>query len=164
MSNKKAKMLPNELLLDLQIGERILTYSKLSIEELKFPSQLLDFYPQKHRNLVFPVSLPEFCFPSGLYLCTDPIKITPKFFTFVLTNERGSRVYVACLCIYEKTSEVLFKSLQHRAFTKYKDIFVPKALCLISRFSFIPQFKGMLKQLYRLSLSKLAIPIEVIFA
>ena len=158
-----SKVLPNEFLVNLPIEGKSLIYSKQSIEELNLPSQLLDFYPQKHNDLVFPVSLPKFCFPNGFYFCTDPIKITPKFFTFVLTNEHGSRIYVACLIIYEKSNEQQFKPLTKYAYTSYKELYVPKALCLISRYSFINQYKEILKQLYRLSLSKLTIPIEVFF-
>jgi len=77
-----------------------------------------------------------------------------------LTDERGDREYGACLIIYEPLPTELKKKLRPSYYIEKYSIFTPKALCIISKYSFINQYKEILKQLYRLSLSQCTIPIE----
>jgi hypothetical protein len=77
-----------------------------------------------------------------------------------LTDECGNREYGACLIIYEALPAELRKKLRPSYYIEKYSIFTPKALCIISKYSFINQYKEILKQLYRLHLSQCTIPIE----
>lgn len=90
----------------------------------------------------------------------DSEQATPTFFSFILTNEQGNRVYGACLTMYEPLPKHLKEKLEPSYNIKEANILGPKALCIISCYSFISQYKEILKQLYRLHLSHSAIPIE----
>jgi len=86
---------------------------------------------------------------------------TPTFFSFVLTNEEGNRLYGATLTIYEPLQETLRSRLEATFYLDQSNLLVPKALCIVSHHSFVYQFKDILRQLYRLHLSQSHIPIEV---
>ena len=67
--------------------------------------------------------------------------MTPKFFSFILTNEEGNRVYVSVLVLKENPLDpTLAEALKAFNITNPKDILVPKALVLISHFSFTSNF------------------------
>jgi hypothetical protein len=93
-------------------------------------------------------------------LCLDADKTIPTFFSFVITDDRGTKSYGACLIIYEPLPLLLRNKLKPLYYLNNIDIFAPKALCIISSYSFISQYKEILKQLYRLHLSQCALPIE----
>jgi len=165
-SDTKPKCYENEVQIPLKIkNERFLSYFKQTIIETKFAAQILDFYPKSENSIVpeFYKSIPEFCFPTGACFTNDNSKITPKFFSFVLTNEHGNHIYGACLQFYEKVRDNELSVLNSRYFAHYPELFVPKSLVLMSQYSFIAQYKEILKQIYRLSLSQSNIPIEVFF-
>lgn len=86
--------------------------------------------------------------------------MTPTFFPFILTDDQGTRTYGACLTIYEPISTTFESKLKKLYYIEKLKIYSPKALCIISSYSFIDGYKEILKQLYRLHLSKNPIPIE----
>ena len=93
-------------------------------------------------------------------LCFDDDRTTPTFFSFVLTNGEGTRAYGSCLTIYEPLKPDLHKKLENFYTINGVNVYAPRALCIISTYSFITQYKEILKQLYRLHLSHSSIPIE----
>lgn len=93
-------------------------------------------------------------------VCIDADQTTPTFFSFILTNELGTRDYGACLTIYETLSAEQRKKLETSYYIEKLKVFAPKSLCIISSYPFITQFKEILKQIYRLHLSQCPIPIE----
>ena len=92
--------------------------------------------------------------------CVNAEQATPTFFCFVVTNEQGVRHYGSCLIIYEEVSKELNQKLKSMFYVEKLTVYSPKALCIISNYSFITQFREILKQVYRLHLSKSTIPIE----
>jgi len=62
--------------------------------------------------------------------------------------------------MYEPLQPHLKEKLEPSYNIKETTILAPKALCIISSYSFVTQFKEILKQLYRLHLSHSPIPIE----
>jgi hypothetical protein len=96
----------------------IATGPSTGVCDVPFLPQTIDRYPVKdHHDFPLPTGeLPMFCFPHGLYLqskrSTDaPL---PSFFSFVFTNMNSERIYVACLCFYEKVPEKLASALRKK--------------------------------------------------
>lgn len=94
-------------------------------------------------------------------MCLEAEQNTPTFFSFILTNEEGKRLYGSCLIIYEPLQEHLRAKLASTYYIEHASVLAPKALCIISQYPFIDQYKEILKQLYRLHLSQSHLPIEV---
>jgi len=87
--------------------------------------------------------------------------MTPKFFSFTLTNEEGSRVFVSVLVLKENPLDpILMESLLAFNIRNPKDYLVPKALVLISHYSFTQNYKEFLKSIYSIHLSKSPLPLE----
>lgn len=98
----------------------------------------------------------------------------PSFFMFVTTRDDGKQLYGYCLTIYEKATEELVTKLCQLTYgidfsieeitTRFEinlsDLYIPKCLCLISKYVFPTKFKDYLLLLYSLSLSDLEYPIE----
>ena len=84
----------------------------------------------------------------------------PKAFSFILTQEDGARLYGTSLCFYEPVDKELYKSIGH--IENSITVIGQKAICLISHFPYMNEFKRILRQLYRISLSNSELPIEVI--
>lgn len=84
---------------------------------------------------------------------------TPKHFTFVQTNEKQVRKYAINFIFYEICPKETIEILQSYTKEELKTIYVPKSLCLISQYSFFDSYKNLLRQLYRLHISQLTIPI-----
>lgn len=86
---------------------------------------------------------------------------SPKFFSFILTDHEGTRIFVSCLVfkenpIYPELSDAL------AAFnvTNPKKFVVPKAICLLSHYAFIDTYKEFLKSLFSIQFATTPIPIE----
>jgi len=62
--------------------------------------------------------------------------------------------------MYEPLPLVLRNKLKPLYCLDKIEVLAPKALCVVSTYSFISQYKEILKQLYRLHLSQCALPIE----
>ena len=96
----------------------------------------------------------------------------PTAFSFILTREDGARVYGNCLVFDEDFPDelkdqvmlainVLIIKIGHIEISKENTLYTQKSICIISYYPFFNQFKEVLKQIYRLHLSKNDIPIEV---
>lgn len=99
-----------------------------------------------------------FCFPEGgIEICKEDCIKVPRFFQFVSTGGEGSHIFGFCLVIYEPVSERHGKALG-------KSFFSSKALCLLSYWPFVSEFRQFLVQLYRLSMSPVVTPLERIIS
>lgn len=83
----------------------------------------------------------------------------PKAFSFILTQADGARIYGTALCFYETIEKELYKNIGH--IDSSITVIGQKAICLISHYPYMNEFKRILKQLYRISLSNSELPIEV---
>ena len=141
---------------------------------VRYNPEILDKYPidNEVNNIVS-----MFCFPQGIYFLEK--KISPNKFNFVLTDESGERTYCSVLIFWEKLNDEIRKQLEpiyeeeipiteeeikkktYQNKKKLKDYFVPKALCISSKFPFFSNNIIFLKQLYKIfTSSSTKIPLE----
>lgn len=87
--------------------------------------------------------------------------MAPKFFSFVLTNMEGTKIFYSVLIIKENpTDPSLRESLEAFNVSDPTKIAMPKALVMVSHYSFTQNYKELLKALYSIHLSKMPFPIE----
>jgi hypothetical protein len=120
----------------------------------------------------------HFCFPQELNLTTE--FQMPKIHYFVLTNDKGKKMYGTCLTVWETLEEdaidikeewqgttlsALFKNKSQIKTTESTDednvevslsyevstVYVPKVLCILSSWPYLHSFREYLAQLYRLA-------------
>ena len=136
---------------------------------LQFEPSITDQYPLvERRGSPFPSGLPLFCFPDALEIYTE--SRSPSFFSFVQTSESGAHILGCCLVLYEPITAVARDSLvsiyEARGDTENIEtartarLLVPKCLCITSTWPFIDNFRKILCQLYRISLSPSVMPLE----
>ncbi|RLN88096.1 hypothetical protein BBJ28_00014107 [Nothophytophthora sp. Chile5] len=77
-----------------------------SIEKTKSPTDIqflpvvLDAFPEMYADSPLPTHIGEFAFPEGFSLSKS--YVAPVFFSFVLTNVSGVKIYVCALKFYEE--------------------------------------------------------------
>ena len=107
----------------------------------------------------YPQTLSNFCFPSGIEF--QKVRGIPSYFSFILTDAEGQRIYGTCLIFDEILSEELKQALRKNwVLGSLSEVYTQKAICILSHYSFMESFKDILKQLYTLHLSNTQIPIE----
>lgn len=129
----------------------------------KLVAKIIDRYPPEGEDrsyYPFPVSINEFCFPSGVAIKTETG--TPEFFNFLLTDQDGFQIYCTCLIFDEDLSESFKEKLASYHVKNPEKVRGLKAICILSHHCFYSQFKDILKQLYRMQISNtpFTIPIE----
>ena len=121
----------------------------------------------------------QFCFPEGdeIYPTTD--YTMPCVHHFVMTNDKGRKVYGTCLTIYEEyhppENTPWQQSPEHLHPTTVGDtgvevslnqqenqLYIPRCLCILSIWPYVTAFREYLAQLYRLATSTdcMKAPIE----
>ena len=99
-----------------------------------------------------------FIYPNGATLSS--IEVPPTFFTFVLTDTSGVKLYGGVLHIHELVEPAEVRSLLEYVPTSSKFVYAPKALVVLSHYPFFHLFYNILKQLYRISLSSCPLAME----
>ena len=144
------KITPNSNLYDIN--------SKLTpIIISKFPSF-------EKKSMGIDISIISFVFPHGFKAELKTTKPEPNFYSLILDNQFYSSVYsykfVACLIIYESLSSYkkLYDLYSNEDSNKsnnskipqdtFKNIYVPKALCLASVHPSINKFESILRAIY----------------
>ena len=141
---------------------------------VRYNPEILDHYP---RNENINNSISMFCFPQGIYFLEK--QISPSKFNFVLTDENGERTYCSVLIFWEKLNDEIRKLLEptfeeeiakteeeikNNVFKnkkKLREYFIPKALCISSKFPFFSNNSLFLKHLYKIFTSSSSkIPLE----
>jgi hypothetical protein len=85
----------------------------------------------------------------------------PTSFSFILTQCEGIRSYGTCLIFDEIFPESLMNQLEEENIPKgKKPLFIQKSLVILSHHPFLGEFKEVLKQVYRIHLSKSEFPLE----
>eukprot|EP01084_Bolivina_argentea_P127036 224752_1 len=146
---------------------------------LRFEPCVIDrFPPLDHEDTAIistDTQLQYFCLPTGLFLTKFPS--LPIFYTFVWTPESGEHLYGCCLRFFEAvdastiyeycnnassmaTDGVNVDHLKYLSLDDCRGYFAPKCICIISYHSFIGAYRTFLTELYRISLTPSAIPIE----
>ena len=155
------------------------TFSKI------YNPEILDQYPPTDS---FNNNIAMFCFPEGIKILEK--KDSPKKFNFVLTDEIGERTYGSVLIFWEKLNEDIRKSIvpiyiekvekteeeienekkeneekgekdkEIKPF-KLKEYYIPKGLCILSKYPFFSNNILFLKELYKIfDSSSTEIPLE----
>ena len=162
--SRKNTLLPLKEILIQRKGEKFnfqINRNK-SPYSFKYIPEILDQYPPDEES---NSSVSMFCFPNGLEI--KNIYQMPTWFTFVLTDELGERTYGSTLIFWEDIDN----SLKENFVPYYDEIdintkkrkyyFIPKAICILSRFPFYHNNLLFLKQLYRIqTASKSMLPLE----
>ena len=128
----------------------------------KYIPTILDQFPPAEEN---NSSVSMFCFPNGLKIM-EKYRM-PTWFTFVLTDEVGERTYGSTLIFVEELQNSskenfipIYDEFDQKT-KKRKYLFIPKAICILSKFPFYHNCLLFLKQLYRIqTASKSKIPLE----
>lgn len=88
------------------------------------------------------------------------------FHSFVHTSDDGSHILGCCLTVYEPITTEQLKSLKNSNLIgdieNIDDVrlYLPKCICIISTWPFVPAFKKFLLSLHVISTSESKIPIE----
>lgn len=136
-------------------------------------------YPQQdHTESPLNPMISQFCFPHGETIQFTTEYIMPRIHFFVLTNDRGKKMYGTCLTVYEEFdleehSEIDEEDLQH--FCRKDDVNIestdsedsievsleneekiptlyhPKVICILSSWPYLNAFREYLTQFYRLA-------------
>ena len=151
--------------------------------QLRFEPAVVDRYPETangepigvNSSGDLPAHLATFVFPEGLR--PRPKHLVPKMFSFVLTEDTGTRVYGAALHIYDESmpihafadaiAEELEEGQELPAWLQggggegsVDCIYFPKCLVVLSHYPFHDLFRTLLKHIYLISLSESPLPIE----
>jgi pentatricopeptide repeat protein len=119
----------------------------------------------------------QFCYPHSESIIPSETYIMPKIHYFVLTNDRGRKVYGTCLTVYEEysPSESDPYSRRHSVHSSNTDsieivfdqscgkvLYIPRVLCILSAWPYLLAFREYLSQLYRFATttSLMEAPIE----
>jgi hypothetical protein len=93
---------------------------------------ILDSYPlSKNRNEIAD-ALPQFCFPTGLYLSSSGA--LPTYFRIVLTDVQGDRMYASVLMFHDSVPCSALVSPSHHLASCSRTVYVhlPPAFTLVS--------------------------------
>ena len=123
----------------------------------KYLPEILDSYPNKESQNQ-AVSL--FCFPEGIQI-KDKLE-SLKCFNFVLTDEFGERIYGSSLIFLEEISISIKEAFIPTYDDPTKTFYIPKAICILSKYPFYYNCLLFLKELYKIVESKIInkVPIE----
>jgi len=143
------------------------------------PVETARYPPTDHADCPLNPMISHFCFPQGHQIQFTTEYIMPRIHYFVLTNDKGKKVYGVCLTVYEefiieKDSGIDEKDLQMYLRNddvvvesddkdsdsievsidfsdKFPTLYHPKVLCIISSWPYLHAFREYLSQLYRLA-------------
>lgn len=133
-----------------------------------------DEYEDEEEEL--PDHIATFVFPEGC--CASSVPLPPTFFTLVLTNSTGDRLYGGVLRLYDDDrdtfptlKETLDQSrcpihrrpkwLTDESSASCSDVmFMPKCLVILSHYPFFDLWRNFLLHIYRIALTEAPLPIE----
>lgn len=128
------------------------------LESLEFQPYISSIYPSKSidKNNPIPDMISDFVFPLGVQLSKH--EKPPSFFTFVLTNTIGVKLYGGVLHVHELLEpEELMRLLgikENSMLLNHGHVYyIPKALTVISHYGFFNLYRIFLRQIYHISLS-----------
>lgn len=138
-------------------------------EDFTFGPKITARYPLKdHSDNPLNPMISHFCYPTGDNIIPLKTYEMPRVHHFVLTNEKGRKVYGTCLTILEEYypeedgpwgQRTLVDdqkigvdgTVEVSVDTRQKALFLPKVLCLLSTWPYLTAFREYLSQLYRLA-------------
>ena len=164
---RKTELLPLRSLKIEYMGEEKYKFcmgKNKSPYKYKYMAEILEEYPQDNS---VNKGVAMFCFPQGISIKEE--FSMPEWFNFVLTDEVGERTYGSVLIFMEELRENLIQSFIPifreeeivNETKKKKILYVPKGICILSRFPFYHNCLLFLKELARIAKSSVTkIPLE----
>lgn len=151
--------------------------------DYSFEPKITARYPlTDHEDSPLNPMIVQFCYPSGDVILPSKTYQLPRVHHFVLTNERGRKIYATCLTVFEEfvveRSSPWFRrsltcedeqSMSEEAGIEVsvnksskQALYVPKVLCLLSTWPYLTAFREYLAQIYRLATATniMTTPIE----
>jgi pentatricopeptide repeat protein len=136
----------------------------------------LEDYPDNPLNPM----IPQFCYPHSDSIVPSNTYVMPRVHHFVLTNDKGRKVYGTCLTIYEEyfpaakdpysrrhtvhAPEFSFHENDIEVTVDHKEggvLYIPRVLCILSTWPYLLAFREYLTQLYRATTSStMTAPLE----
>ena len=126
-----------------------------------FHSFVTDRYPVEDRpGEELPEGIQLFCLPYGVQVSEVPKR--PSLHSFVHTNPVGEHLQGYCLTFYDPITATQRSNLaaQLKGVSLPRNLFVPRCLCIVSRWSFSSAFKQVLCGLYLQHFAPSPLPIE----
>jgi pentatricopeptide repeat protein len=137
-----------------------------AVADYTFGPQITARYPlTEHADNPLNPMISHFCYPTGDVIVPLTDYEMPRVHHFVLTNDKGRKIYGTCLTILEEykpseespwgqrnvmvddSQEGMEVSVDDRG----KSLYLPKVLCLLSTWPYLTAFREHLAQLYRLA-------------
>eukprot|EP00751_Fragilariopsis_kerguelensis_P012796 CAMPEP_0170764652 /NCGR_PEP_ID=MMETSP0733-20121128/4138_1 /TAXON_ID=186038 /ORGANISM="Fragilariopsis kerguelensis, Strain L26-C5" /LENGTH=1350 /DNA_ID=CAMNT_0011105355 /DNA_START=28 /DNA_END=4082 /DNA_ORIENTATION=+ len=154
---------------DMHIGNDSYTFA---------PKVTARFPLEDHADHPLNPMVTQFCFPVGDIIIPAKEYRMPSVHHFVMTNEKGRKLYGTCLTIYEdyqppantpwKNHEKLHSTtvgeagIEVSVNSEDNQLYIPRCLCIVSIWPYVTAFREYLAQLYRLATSTdcMKAPIE----
>jgi len=143
------------------------------------PKVTARFPPEDHSDHPLNPMITQFCFPVGDTIYPSTEYKMPSAHHFVMTNDKGRKVYGTCLTIYEeykppknshwrRTFENIYPvwcggtGIEVGVNSAGNCLYIPRCLCILSIWPYVTAFREYLAQLYRLATSTdcMKAPIE----
>eukprot|EP00536_Pseudo-nitzschia_multiseries_P000357 jgi/Psemu1/317290/estExt_fgenesh1_pm.C_50007 len=143
------------------------------------PKVTARFPSEDHSDHPLNPMITQFCFPVGDIIYPSTEYKMPSAHHFVLTNDKGRKVYGTCLTIYEEYKPPKNAPWRHNFEHIYPSwcggtgievsvnsaencLYIPRCLCILSIWPYVTAFREYLAQLYRLATSTdcMKAPIE----
>jgi len=164
-SRKVAEIPLNYSYIDVPLGKNLdslLCFRTIDPMSVTYKAELIEKFPRDdYSDSELNQAIQMFIFSEGINLVKE--QETPKIFSFMLTSaeETGkiSKIYITSMIFYEQISERLSKQL-YILQSETNKVYMPKAICLVSHWPFIEQYREILKEIYRLTISIYETPIE----
>ncbi|KAK8821715.1 hypothetical protein WA556_002162 [Blastocystis sp. ATCC 50177/Nand II] len=127
--------------------------------ENPIPEILDRFPPEDYEDLPFTENAEFFCLPEGARIeYREEDRRKPYIFTFCFTQSDGSQSYGTSLVFFEK-----FLLNGRECYNKYnQELYIPKALCILSLQPFFSLHSTFLKYLFRKSVSSDAVDVDIV--
>ena len=141
-----------------EIFKQNILYNSSSLEELnsKLKPQIISKFPDLNKkSIVINAKIIGQIFPNGFKAIQAKSKPDPTFFAIMSNNHLYSTIYkfkyLSCLIIYEsiedyrKLYNIYFNKENNDNIDNYKDIYIPKCLCIASVNPYIDKHEEILK-------------------
>jgi hypothetical protein len=140
------------------------------------PFQSARYPVMDHKDSPLNPMISHFCFPHTHDIELQTEYKMPTIHHFVLTNDKGTKIYGTCLTVYEEYEseeefdgeESFFNQIRHSnsdtilespdsveislsSTMKPITLYLPKCICLLSSWPYLQAFREYLSQLYRLA-------------
>jgi hypothetical protein len=147
-------------------------------DDFNFQPKITSRYPlSDHQDNPLNPMVTQFCHPAGDTVVPTRDYQMPRVHYFVLTNDKGRKIYGTCLTVYEEYEPSVGVPLhaQHliHSTSGERDIeitvdnenstlYLPRCLCILSMWPYMTAFREYLAQIYRLTTSTncMTVPLE----